>query len=348
MRIAIIGSGSIALGSAALLSSLGHSPVIASRSLPAGTISIDSSGAVAGRFAAEVAPTLDVAVGGVGAVLLAVPGWAHRASMEALAPLLTDGQAVLVSSHASLGALYLHRLLAARGCRALVAGWGTTVVTGRRTGPTACRVANVRAAVDAAAVPASRTGEALAVCRALFGDRFVPRANLLAIQLSNLNPQNHLAMLLCNLTRAERGEDWGNYWAITPAVGRLMEALDVERLALAARFGVEVRTVRDHFHLSFQLPLAPVWEQAAALDARGGAPLGPKSLDTRYISEDVPFGIAATEWLGRRAGVPVPLHAGGTEMFCALMGQDLRAQNDLLPALSLDEAGPEDLLAAVS
>jgi opine dehydrogenase len=36
----------------------------------------------------------------------------------------------------------------------------------------------------------------------------VPRDDLLAIAVSNLNPQNHMGIALCNLTRMERGESW--------------------------------------------------------------------------------------------------------------------------------------------
>ncbi len=346
MDVTVLGAGGVGLGSAALLAQNGHAPTVWSPTRADGAIEIESRGAIAGRFAARSSRDLMEAVRGAEAVLFAVPGWAHRGLMEAIAPVLEPGQMVVVGSHVSLGGLYLRRLLDARGCGAAVVAWGTTAVTGRRTGASQCTLSNLRSKVDAAAVPSD--GEAgLARCRALFGDRFVPRANLVAIQLSNVNPQNHVGMLLCNLTRAERGEAWGNYWAITPAVGRLMEALDAERLSLAAAFGVQVRSLREHFHLSFQVPMGPVWEQAAAVDARGDAPMGPTTLDTRYITEDIPYGIAATEWLGRVAGVPTPLHSAGSAMFCALTGRDLRAENDLLPALNLDGVGPAELLRLV-
>ena len=54
------------------------------------------------------------------------------------------------------------------------------------------------------------------MCRDAFGDRFVPRAGLAAIALSNLNPQNHLAIALCNLTRMELGRRGSN----TPTLPR--------------------------------------------------------------------------------------------------------------------------------
>lgn len=348
MRVAVIGGGAVGLGSAALLRQGGHAPVLWSPALAAvpGPALLRSAGAITGEFAVEAAPSLEAAAEGAGAVLVCLPGWAHKAAFDALAPVLAPGQTVVVSSHASLGGLYLRRLLAGRDVP--VVAWGTTVVTGRRTGALACTLSNVRAKVDAAAVPGAAARPALALCRALFGDRFVPRDGLLAIQLSNVNPQNHLAMLLCNLTRAERGEAWGNYWGITPAVARLMEALDRERLALAAAFGVEVRTLHEHFHWSFGVPMGPMAEMAAAVDARGPAVPGPASLDTRYVTEDLPYGIAVTEALAAVAGVPAPLHTAGIEMFNALCGEDFRTGNTVLPALGLAGLDAAGLLAAAA
>ena len=52
------------------------------------------------------------------------------------------------------------------------------------------------------------------------------RDGLLAIALSNLNPQNHMGIALGNMTRMERGEVWSQGQNVTPKVGRLLEALD--------------------------------------------------------------------------------------------------------------------------
>ena len=107
----------------------------------------------------------------------------------------------------------------------------------------------VRKKVDIATVPHSRSAEGLALCEKLFGDRFVDRGNLMAIAVSNLNPQNHMGIALCNLTRMERGETWSQGQNVTPKVGRLLEELDQERLAIAAALGLDVRTIFQHFHL---------------------------------------------------------------------------------------------------
>ena len=311
MRVAILGAGAIAFGTAAALCSRGHAAVLWSPSgrrtagLGAG---LRASGAVEGVFAPAVAHGCAAAVEGADAVLVAVPGYGHRVVLEAVAPHLRAGQVVIYSSHMSFGALYLRQLLGGRAVP--IVALGTTVATGRQTGMDSVLVNTVRARLDAAVVGGAPDGP-LALCRALFGDRFVDRGSLLAIALSNLNPQNHLAIALCNLTRMEKGEAWSQNGNITPAVAALIEALDAERLAIAAAFGLSVRTIREHFHLSFDVPLGPLAAQAAILAARPADTRGPATLDSRYVTEDVPFGLVPTVRLAALAGVPAPLHAAG-------------------------------------
>jgi opine dehydrogenase len=325
MRVAVLGAGGIGLGMAALLCRDGHDPVLWSRSGAPGAVT--ATGAIEGRFQPRVATTCAAAVAGADAVVIAVPGYGHRAVMDACAPYLGDGQTVVISSHMSLSAVYLRQLCPA----AEVVAWGTTLLTGRKTAPGAVWVTHVRSRLDVAMLPPGTGG--LALCQGLFGDRFVDRGSLAAIALSNLNPQNHMAIALCNLTRMEKGESWKQYANTTPAVGRLMQGLDDERLAVALAYGVAVRTLTEHFRLSFGAEGETMGDMAASLAARPGDPDGPATLDSRYVLEDVPFGLWPTVCLARAAGVAVPLHEAGVHVFSAMYGRDFAMENDILPAI---------------
>ena len=149
--------------------------------------------------------------------------------------------------------------------------------------------------------------------------------------------------MLGNLTRAERGEDWPNYGSITQGVGRIVDAMDVERLALAAAFGLSVRSVQDHYVHSFGVSPGPVGEMAAAVYKNRPELLGPKTLDTRFITEDVPFGLVPLEALGQVTDMPLPLHQAGIALFDAICDRNFRAENDLLSALDLAGLSAADL-----
>jgi opine dehydrogenase len=348
LRVGIAGAGAIAFGAAAFLEQVGHKATLWSpsgertRRLAAGEPLI-ATGAVEGSFRPGVAGSAAELTAGADVILVALPAYGHKVVFDALAPHLSEGQTVLISSHASFGALYLSRRLAERGVTVPIVAWGTTVTSGHQPSPVEAQVNTVRSKVDICTLPAWLSAEGLACCRALFGDRFVEREGLLAIALSNLNPQNHMGIALCNMTRMEHGEDWAQGYNVTPNVGRLLEALDRERLAIAEGLGLSVRTIFEHFHLSFHVPMASVSAMNQEMHRDGCGGTGPATADSRYVTEDVPYGLLMTVKLGEMTGCPAVLHRAGVEVFSALYGRDFFAENRLLAALGIDGMRLEEL-----
>ncbi|MGZ2260233.1 NAD/NADP octopine/nopaline dehydrogenase family protein [Roseobacter sp. A03A-229] len=351
MKVGLAGAGSIAFGTAAVLHDNGHDPMLWSPSgqgteaLRSGQLLV-ATGALEAEFAPRVASSAAELASDNDVLIVALPGYGHKAVLDALAPHIEARHQVIISSHASLGAIYLAQLLAARGVTVPITAWGTTICTGRRSAGTEMKLNTVRSRVDLCTVPAERSEEALALCEALFGDRFQPRDGLLAISLSNLNPQNHMGIALGNITRMERGESWSQGQNVTPTVGRLLEKLDEERLAIAAALGLEVKTIFEHFHLSFHVPIASISEMNQQMHAQGNGGTGPATADSRYVTEDVPYGLVLTAALGRLSGHPAVLHEAGIQIFSAMYDREFDTENQILDALELDRHSLEDLKTA--
>lgn len=342
LRVGVAGAGAIACASACLLHLNGHQPTLWS---PSGAL---PDAPLTGTGAADVTFHPELAVSGAelaraDVLFIAVPAYGYETVFEGLIPHLRDGQPVIISSHTSLAALYLDQALAARGIKAPIIAWGTTVATGRKSGDSAVLINTVRQQIDLCALPESYADEALALCQRLFGDRFRLREGLLAISLSNLNPQNHMGIALGNMTRMEHGERWSQGGNVTPNVGRLLEALDDERLAIAMAVGVKVRTIFEHFHLSFHVPVASISEMNQQMHAAGNGGFGPTTAESRYVTEDVPYGLFLTEQLGQITGCATPLHSSGIDIFSAMYGRDFRAENRLLPGLGLENMPLDEL-----
>ena len=344
--VGIAGAGSIALGTAALLAENGHDPMLWSPS-GKGTKGLEdgvtAEGALEMTFAPRISTTAEKLVEGNDVLVIALPAYGHKSVMDAIAPFVRDGQHIIVSSHASLGAIYLKRLLEDRGISAPITAWGTTVVTGRRQNGPVVRVNTVRSRVDLCTVPDTQSEDALAMCQRLFGDRFQSRSGLLAISLSNLNPQNHLGIALGNITRMERGEAWSQGQNVTPKVGRLLEQLDLERLAIAEALDLKVKTIFEHFHLSFHVPVSSISEMNQQMHAQGNGGTGPATADSRYVTEDVPYGLQLTAVLGRLVDRPAILHEAGIEIFSAMYDRKFAQENELLQALDLERYSLDDL-----
>lgn len=351
MKIAIAGTGGIGYASAAWLAHAGHEVALWS---PTGDSAaalreapLTSTGVLQASVKVRVAATASALAGNAEVLIVAVPVNGHRAVMDALLPHLADGQTVIVSSMSSLSALYLSESARARGVDITVAAFGTTVLTARRDGPASVRIMTRRSELGVSALPRERTEPSIALCRELFGEGFSAHDNVLASALTNINPVAHGPLALFNWTRIERAENWPQYHYMTPMVAAVIERLDAERLALAQAFGVAVRTIERHFAQSFGTTASRLAEIAAELHAKRGGPPGPTDTRTRFLAEDVPYGLVFTAALGEVAGVPMPATRAIIDMACLVTGQDFRAMNDLLGPLKLGQESRDSLLARV-
>lgn len=358
--VAIVGAGAIGRAYATLLARDGHAVALWSptgagtRDLPSATADIGpwpgtraltlvSTGVYTGStVVAALADPQGLAAADV--VIVALPAPAYSNVLPVVASHVRDGQTVLVSAALSLAPLWLAELAAARGERPVVAAFGTTVATARARDD-GVAIMTLRTRLGVAAVPASAGPAALATCCALFGDRFDLVDSVLAVTLTNINPVAHAAMALANFTRIERGEAWPQYHYLTPAVARLVEAIDAERRAVAAACQQNVTTIEAHFQRSFDVAQCTLAEIAAELHRRRGGPPGPTSLDTRFVLEDVPYGLVFNAALARVAGIAVPVTESVVTLLSTLYARDFRSENPLIDALGLPGETPGGLRA---
>jgi len=352
MKTGIVGCGSIGLASAAWMANRGHQVAVwAPRGEGAEALSqepLQCSGVLETRVRVGVAGSAAELVANAEVLLIAVPVNGHRAVMDAILPHLRSGQTVIVSSMSSLSSLYLYEAATARGVGITVASFGTTVLTARRQSATEVRVMTRRTSLGVSCLPRSHQQHALQTCHALFGDGFTADENSLATALTNINPVAHGPLALFNWTRIERAENWPQYHFMTPRVSAVIEQLDAERLAVAGAFGLRVRTIERHFAQSFDTTSERLAEIAAELHRTRGGPPGPTDVQTRFLSEDVPYGLVFTLALSHVAQVPAPATEATAAMAGLVVGEDFAAANDLIFALRLPAESVDGLLARVN
>lgn len=337
MHVAVLGSGPVGRATAGVLAGHGHAVrLIRPRgAAPERALPLRFQGALEASISVPFAEGID-AIGDAETVVLAIPATAYGDVLPPLARQVLPGTSIVFGGALSLAPLWLARQVATG---VAVIAWGTTLATASLLGGDAVRVGTIRARFDIAPLPPADPAAALALCGALFGDRFdLAAGGGLASALSNVNPIAHAAQVMGNLTRIDRKEAWPLFGCFTESVAAICAALDAERMAIATAFGVPVRSIETHYHLSYHVPLGPLAAMVAAMEARGLGPNGPTTLRHRYVEEDMPFGLAFLEALGRAAGVATPALSGALALLGAAVGQDLRAPNWLIGALGLDRA----------
>jgi opine dehydrogenase len=333
MRIAILGAGAAARAAAAYLLTRGHEPVIWSPSGKSAAAFRDGilavEGEIGGEFRLTVAGSAEASMEDAELVMVALPANGHRMVYDEIARHASPGQVILISAQPVLGAFALQERLRQAGKDNVILAWGTTLLRSRQVGASGVRINTIRKSVDMASLP-SGADAAIAICRTAFGDKFDVRSDMLAISLSNINPQAHLALALTNFTRMERGETWGQSENLTSGVARFLESLDGERLALALKLGLSVCSMAEHYHRTYGIQMASLETMAAEIRTEGAGQLGPTSEQSRYVLEDAPFGLASLIRLGSAAGVEMSLHKAGLAILSALYHRDFGSENDMM------------------
>lgn len=351
VKVGVVGSGGVGLACAAWTAERGHEVSVWS---PRGSADVlrreplSATGALEvtlrvghANSAQELAEFSDV-------ILIAVPLNGHRIVMDALLPHLRSGQLVLVSSMASLSSLYLFEAARSRGVRVSVASFGTTILTARLKEPGQVNIMTRRGNVSVSCLPRSGLPNALATCQALFGGEFTADDNPLISTLANTNAITHVPLALFNWTRIERGENWPQYHFMTPRVASVIEKLDAERRAIANAFGFHVRSIDQHFSQSFNTNATRLEDIAAELHRTRGGPPGPTNVRTRFLSEDVPFGLVFLLALGGVARIFAPITEAMITTSGLIVGEDFTAENNLIATLELSSESVDGLLSRVN
>nr|MBC8392646.1 NAD/NADP octopine/nopaline dehydrogenase family protein [Deltaproteobacteria bacterium] len=172
------------------------------------------------------------------------------------------------------------------------------------------------------AVPAQNTNYVLELVRDVYPTISAAK-NILQTSLQNGNPVIHPTITLMNVALIERtmGDFDFYHEGVTPAVGRLIEAVDRERIAIGKKLGVDV--IPDP-----ELGVMQGYMTEATYDngfntAPGFAGVkAQSSLDYRYFNEDVGYGLVFLQKLGEQIGVATPVMSAVITLVSLLMKRD--------------------------
>lgn len=313
-KFAIIGGGNGGQAFAGYLSLKGHSVKIydvaqstVDRLNELGGVTIEGNSDFTGFGKIELASTnMEEVLKGAEVVLIVLPSIYHKSIAVKIAPYLEDGQFVVINPVAGLGILEVKKALEDNGCKANIklGCTATLLFACRATEVGHVDVAGQKEVFTAAALPASDNH----LFAELFADiipEFEFAYDVIRVTLDNLNAVVHPGPTLLYAERIESGIAFEYYTDFTPSQGKLVEALDQERVAIAEALGVKVRTSLEEFCSMYPTHGNNMYEAINNSTSHRGIK-GQTSLSTRYILEDIPFGLEAFKAMGQVAGVATP------------------------------------------
>ncbi len=118
-----------------------------------------------------------------------------------------------------------------------------------------------------------------------------------------------------------RGEFYFYEEGVTPGVCRAIGTLDAERRAIGKNLGLDLIPVEEAFYRAGFGPKGDLW--ATINGSRMLTALrAPGTLNMRWLTEDVPYGLAAWCSIGEQFGVPTPLMRSLVDLASATLGKD--------------------------
>jgi len=355
-RVAVLGAGACGLALAGHLALLGQRVTLYNRSgerlqplRNAGGVRL--RGAISGLgVLAEITADVRRTVVSAPLLLVAVPAYAHRDVAVAIAPWLTADHCVVLLPGRTGGALEVRAALTAVGVSSKV------TVAETQTVLHTCRVDETQFAVDlhavkrtvaVAALPADRTAAVVSTLAQLL-PQFEAAPDVLHTSLGNVGCILHPAPTLLNTGWVEtlRTQFLHYYEGITQSVGRVLERLDAERVAMARALGVQVPTAIQWLDDAYgargdtlydAIQSNPAYRRIAA----------PSSLHHRFLMEDIPTGLVPLTELASLVGVPCPLTELFIELGRAACGVDFRRCGRTLERMGLAGMSAEAVRAHV-
>lgn len=290
----------------------------------------------------NVAESIEDALDGARLAIVVVPCFAHERWVEALSPHIDRTQALLFLGEGS-GAVVARRAI---GPPTAIAEANTLPYLARLVAPGEVNAFRKYGGVLIASLPAS--GNETARVMGLVEDVWPyaePTDTVWNTVLANYNAIDHVAAMVSNAGTLENRTGGMLLWGegATPSVVNVIDAVDAELLALRRALG----SADDRRYQDFLVAqgFAPDLGDGASLfdTVRASklvasyAPTGDAGgLNTRYVTEDVPYALVLASSLGRAAGVPTPVVDGLIEVSSAMLGRDFGAEGRTLATLGLD------------
>ncbi len=266
-------------------------------------------------------------------VLLSVPAYAQKPFAELCAPHLRDEHVVVVTP-GTLGSLEFARIVGRASLpdkqAITIAETDTAPYVCRKVAPDAAHIWGVVSGLGLGVLPATATERVTALLAEVFtvdglngsDSALTTYSHVLACGLSAMNPVVHPAGVLMNAGRVEYAHGEFHFYeeGVTPGVCNAIEAVDAERRAIGKALGLELTPVAEAFHRAGFGPRGDLWSVI-----NGSHMLtqlrAPGALNTRWLTEDVPYGLAAWSLLGEQLGVKTPTMRALVDLASATLGQ---------------------------
>lgn len=288
---------------------------------------------------------IEEATEGKNIILVVVPANGHEYIAESLAPILQDGQAVVLCPGSTGGVLEFLRVLKEKDCTAKIkiAQTNSLFYACRSEEPGVAFISGIKKVLPIAAFPSLDTKEVMELLKEPY-PQLVEEENILISDFSNLNAIIHPLPVLLNIGWIEATKGGFKYYydSITPSIGDMIEKMDKERMEICTALGFKVKTVRESLYQYYGAEGKTLYETVRNVDAYASIK-APSNIQTRLLLEDIPNGLVPMSEFGKMLKIKTPVMNIAIELASILLNKDFRREGRNMKKLGIDNLKLEEL-----
>jgi opine dehydrogenase len=350
-KYAVIGAGCGGQAIAGYLASNGYDVALYNRS--SGRINpfqergyVDLEGILQGRGElSSIGSDISEAVADRDVIMVVITANGHKEIAEKMAPHLRDGQIIMLNPGRTCGALEVNYTLRQCGCKAkvIIAEANTLAFTVRVATAGIATIKGVKKEVAVAALHAEDTEHVIETLSSAF-PQFKAVSSFIETSFGNIGAIFHPTITLLNKDRILAGEEFDFYTdGVSRKVADFVDEVDYEAKSVAGKLGATVLSVTDWLGARYNLKLSDIYTMTQSNAAYQGIK-APRTLDTRYLWEDIPTGLVPISTFGDALGVDTSAIDRLINEGCDVLGRDFWKEGRTLDKLGLSK---ENLLSDI-
>ena len=282
-------------------------------------------------------------------VLIIVPSYSMKTIASLCAPYLRTGQIVALCPANVGGSLYFQQILKKSGNPAQVhfAEFSCMMYACRKKTPSSVWVRGYKHGLGVAFFPSNDSHKEFARLQALY-PYIVHYNNVIETGLSNINTTLHTSLMLLNAACIDNQEDRLFYreCVTAPSLDNLLDALNRERQSLNAIEGMAIPSLVQIIQAWYGHQGArgkTVSELQHSLPHFAYSKM-PTTMNYRYVTEDVPYGLIPTAALLDQLGFVHTTHTALANILCAICDRDFYQEAHTMNDLGISGMDSKELM----
>ncbi len=351
-KITIIGGGNGGFAAAADLTIRGHEITLyelpdfrngLAEVIEKGGIELETlpSNGLKGGFAKIHKITFDIeeALKASDIVFVIVPSNALETIAKLCAPHVRENQIITLCPANFGGSIMFRKVLKQNGCdkQVWIAEASCMMYACRKKDASSVWVRGYKHDLGVAFFPSENSDEAFRQLQEVY-PVFTKYDNVLATGLSNPNTLMHTTLMMANLSNIDNQEDRLFYReCFSQSVQNILDVLEAERMQFNCIPGLKVTTLWEMVAKWYNYQGA---KGSSLRELATSAPFYahskmPTSINHRYLTEDVPYGLIPIEELMEQLALPHKATSALVQICCAMCGTDFYKEARTLEKLGL-------------